>query len=55
MADVDTVNDIIQHIDKLRHHCRDGQLEQQLSYRRHAEHFFVVTHIFTSEHKLYEF
>jgi len=44
MADVNTVYNVIQHIDELRHYGRDRQLEKQFPDGRSTQHFFVIVH-----------
>lgn len=47
VPDVYAVNDVVQHVDKLRDNSWHGELGQQLFYRLCAEKCFAILHVDT--------
>jgi hypothetical protein len=44
MADVNAVDNIIEHIDQLGHHSGNRQAEQQFAYRGRSQFPFILLH-----------
>ena len=46
MSNINSVNNIIEHIDNLSYDGRHGELKKELAYRLGAEKFFILLHIY---------